>query len=76
MEIHTMTPEDLGLPEKFSDFRPSEDDWCVSYNEQFRRLYAQYVDMFPRWWRDALVPCPPFLAVLSISGKKHWGSWP
>ena len=41
----------------------SEDDWCVSYilDEQFRRLYRQYADMFPSWWRDALTPCPAFL---------------
>ncbi|NVM21737.1 MAG: DEAD/DEAH box helicase family protein [Desulfobacterales bacterium] len=53
----------------------SEDDWCVGYivDEQFRRLYSQYADMFPRWWRDALEPCPPFLVALSSSRERHWG---
>ena len=54
----------------------SEDDWCVSYilDEQFRRLYGQYADMFPRWWREALAPCPPFLVALSSSSERRWGS--
>ncbi len=41
----------------------SEDDYCISYilDEQFGRLYREYTGMFPRWWRDALTPCPPFL---------------
>lgn len=36
----------------------SEDDYCESYilDEQFRRLYRDYTDLFPQWWRQALTP--------------------
>lgn len=34
----------------------SEDDECESYilDEQFRRLYREYANLFPSWWRAAL----------------------
>ena len=39
----------------------AEDDFCVSYilDDQFRRLYKDYYHLFPKWWREALMPYKP-----------------
>ncbi|MBA7645265.1 ATP-dependent DNA helicase DinG [subsurface metagenome] len=36
----------------------SQDDSCVAYilDEQFRRLYNDWHNLFPAWWRQALKP--------------------
>jgi len=35
----------------------SKDDWAATYilDEQFSRLYREWTDMFPRWWREAVI---------------------
>ena len=35
----------------------SADDWCDSYiiDEQFGKVFRQHKNLFPKWWRDAVV---------------------
>ncbi len=36
----------------------SADDYCENYiiDQQFERLFEQYGDLFPTWWKEALIP--------------------
>ena len=54
----------------------SRDDWCDSYilDSSFRRLYRDNKTLFPKWWREALVPSktdPKYKKLVGAAKKRR-----
>lgn len=72
MGISTLSPEVLGLPEKFSDFRPAQIDALERISQSDKKVILLQA---PTGSGKTLIMPPPFL-VAGRAAAIAWGAFP